>query len=246
MSFQLIPVVDQMLELYRLPIGQDRFQAYLNLLQGPHGKDMICPVGGYNPMAKEPAIARLQELKMLNAEALAQTELEKLSRECAQLGIDQVGVALNLADDVGGSWSDYFSTSFSSRFQIGALVKRQFCAVFFWTSEPFSEELIRRRVREYALRTVYQLRNGLARTLQDMMDQERFVAQHSPKTESQMSDEASDLAEKFLKKYGNSDEMPVMFNFFMGDEASEALGYRTFGLEPNLGFRYAQKLAIQA
>ena len=53
MSFELLPIIDKMLDFYQNPRNSDRFQVYLKMLQGDTKGDLVLPIGGFNPMAKE-------------------------------------------------------------------------------------------------------------------------------------------------------------------------------------------------
>ena len=68
MQFELLPVIDIMLDLYEKPRTAERFQEYLEVLQGGTKGDLVIPIGNFNPMAKEQALQKLIELKTLHAE----------------------------------------------------------------------------------------------------------------------------------------------------------------------------------
>ena len=243
MAFQLVPIIDRMLALYQLPRGQARFEAYLEMLQGPSKKDIILPIGAYNPMGKEMVADKLRELKALGAEEVMKGVLEEVNE---RVGEEQEWkVVLNLADDVGGAWSNYFTTDFSSKFDINALVKRRFCTPYFWTSETYSTELILQRTKAYLYRNLYWVKNGKPQSLEDHCTQEIYVQQ-------QLNVETLDDApahwakiEAFYTKHKTSEDYSVIFNFFYGDEASRVLEFKEHGASLNSGWEYAQYRASQ-
>ena len=63
-----------------MPIGQERFQAYLTLLKGNSKDDMVLPIGGFNPMTKPQVLEKLLELKSLNAEQIIENTIEKINQ----------------------------------------------------------------------------------------------------------------------------------------------------------------------
>ncbi len=238
MTFELLPVIDMMLELYASPRDINRFKEYLSLLQGDTKGDLALPLGGFNPMGKEHVIAKLQELKALNAESVIQRTLSTLNTEVAAPHKDhKIKVALNLSDDIAGGWTNRYTSDYQSKFQIQALVKRNFCTPLFWTGEDYSEALIAHRTQEQAYRTLWVLDNGKPVTLEDHVMQEAFVAKHfNEKTKSV----AGNRLNSFYQQHKDSTDYSLIFCFMYGDEAAASLGYPTFGIrEPMAGFKLA-------
>lgn len=225
MTFELLPVLDIMLNLYQKPRSNDRFQEYLKILRGNTKDDLIMPIGGFNPMAKEHILDKLYELKALNAEAIIQDVAALLNEKKLIYTEKKYKIALNLSDDLMGGWTNRFTTDFDSKFKINALVKRQFCTPIFWTSESFNELLIRQRTFEFALRTIYWLEKPKPITLREFVEQEQFVIQNSPISE-QMP--LSDALKNFYLKHSESDNYHLIFNYFYGDDASNQLGFPLF------------------
>lgn len=244
MTFKLTPVIDLMLELYEKPISPDRFKAYIAKLQGNTKGDLVLPISGFNPMAKEHVIAKLKELKSLKTESLISNTLTELNKELSEISTDKTfSVLLNVADDLKGGWTNHYTTDFDSKFKLNALVERNFCTPYFWTSEAYTEELIIQRTKEYAYRTVFWLQNGKIKTLKDYVEQEKCVAH---KTNKPKIDYEADEYEKLYKYYiknQNEDDYNIIFNFMYGDEVCNSLAYPTFGLKSELnGFDFANIL----
>ena len=228
-----------MLELYKKPATIARFEAYLQLLQGNAKGDLVLPVGGFNPMAKEHVPAKLLELKALDAEGIMAATLKGLGKST---GIEASGrifkVVLNLSDDLKGGWTNRYTSDYDSKFKLGALVNRQFCIPVFWSGENYTQALVRERTEEYALRTLYWLSHPKPVTLQQHVEQERFVAERSGKLTEYLNDYK--VLHAFYKKHKNSDEYNLIFNFLYGDEACKTLGYPCYGIPGILsGYRYA-------
>ncbi len=240
MKFKLVPVLNQMRSLYQLPRNKQRFDAYLHMLQGEDKEDLILPIAGYNPMGKEDVLLKVETLLGLGAEKIIEECTAFINANLKDDG-EIIDVVLNLADDVGGSWSNFCTTDFTSKFQIDALVKRRFCTPFLWTSEEHSPKLIEQRVLEYMYRTAYWLNNKKVITLEDHIKQEIYVRQNVdiPDVRYDIDQKA---VEKFYLVHKSSEDYNLIFNFFYGDEASEALSYATYGLAKQSGFEYVNNL----
>ncbi|MES2629491.1 MAG: hypothetical protein V4616_11035, partial [Bacteroidota bacterium] len=65
MPSSLFPTIDLMTALYEKPVSRERFDEYLDTLQGDSKNDLQVPVAGFNPMAQAHAVAKLNELKEL-------------------------------------------------------------------------------------------------------------------------------------------------------------------------------------
>ena len=221
MKFELIPILDKMEELYSLPRTRERFEAYLHMLQGPQKEDMILPIASYNPMGKENVLERIRELKELDAEGIIGRELNKFNNEARLESDIAMKVVINLADDIGGAWSNFYTTDFSSKFEIQALIKRQFCTPIFWMSEAFTDELIAQRAREYVYRSLYWMKKGKPLTLEEQYEQEVYVQSKASKKNQPLDDGPFEDIEQYYTLNKGTEDYNLIFNFFYGDEASE-------------------------
>lgn len=240
MKFQVIPVIDTMLELYQKPLTPARFQDYLKLLQGETKGDLALPLGGFNPMAKEHAREKLQELKTLGAEEIAaEVSLDLNKRLSLQQADKLISIAITLSDDLKGGWTNRYTSDYDSKFKINALLSRNFCTPVFWTGEHFSGDLIRQRILEYAWRTVYRQSHEAPRTLQDHLAQETFVAKQAP-APVHLADETTTVTKVLYQQHKGSDDYHTIFNFLYGSKASSSLAFPVrFELEDFAGFHYA-------
>jgi hypothetical protein len=236
MTFLPLKTIQLMLNLYEKPRIDERFQAYLKLLQGDTKGDLVLPIGGYNPMAKEGFILKLKELQTLKAEQIMAEVLTEINFQYStHKNTNTFKVALNLSDDLQGGWTNRFTSDYDSKFKINALINRQFCTPIFWSSEEFSDERIRQRVAEYVFRTIYWLENLKPKTLKEHIEQEQFVAQ-------KVGFEAKNIPNAFYQKHQNSEDYHLIFNFFYGNQASESLGFPNFGIEENMnGFNFVKQ-----
>jgi hypothetical protein len=237
--FKLLPVLDIMIDFYKKPPNPTRFQDYLNLLS-PNRKDVILPISAYNPMAKDHVLLQLEVLKTLNTEGVMQTVISKVN---AQIGGGEFGfqVALVLADDLKGGWTNRILTDYKSKFEDGFnQEKRPFCTPFFWSSEDFDIEKIETRVEAYLWRTVFQVENGFNKTLLHHIQQEAFVKKKMNITE--INYEEGDLVQELFDTHKLSTSEPFILAFLYGDEAVEHLGHRAIGAFANMGFLMARQL----
>jgi hypothetical protein len=238
--FELLPVIDTMIELYQKPLSVERFKEYLNILNGGDSAELLVPISGFNPMAQDHVLQALTELKKLNAEDIANEELLKINEE---VPLDPHAsifkVALNLSDDLKGGWTNRFSSDYQSKFKISGYFSRNFCLPVLWTSDIFSEELIRERVREYVFRTIYWSEFSKPETLRDHIFQEKFVAEKLGSISSITLNQFAELS-TFYNQHKLSEEYHVIFSFLYGDKASISLGNANMGIEPEFaGFEFA-------
>ncbi|MGL4599363.1 MAG: hypothetical protein ACRCYO_17705 [Bacteroidia bacterium] len=243
MQFQLLPVLDIMLDFYTKPRTIERFQDYLQLLQGSSKDKLVLPIAGFNPMAKEHVLLKLQELQACNVEQIMQeTIADWNAKQTTSTETNLFQVAFNLADDLHGGWTNRFTTDYDHAFNFSGLFNKKFCTPIFWTSEEFFPHLIRERTLTSLFRTQYFLNKSQPKTLHDHVEQERYVAQH---VSSEYSNPLTDLDKwhtHFLT-HEHSEEYAVIFNFFYGDDACKILEFPQFGVsEAMAGFRYCQAI----
>lgn len=141
MTFEVAPVLSFFEALYQKPPSKKRFEEYIHKLQGPTKGNLNFPIGGFNPMAKEHALQKIKELKSLQAENIIAETLNELNKKIKSDHSRTIKVILNLADDLKGGWTNRYTTDFDSKFKINALVTRNFCTPFFWTSEDYNPNL---------------------------------------------------------------------------------------------------------
>lgn len=243
MAFELVPILEYMEDFYKSSPSTKRFDEYLYKLQKGNKDELDLPIMAYNPMAKEHVLHKIQELRSYDAEKIAMEELEKVNSDLNKNLNATIKVVINVADDIKGAWTQKAITDFSSKFQMGAFVKRNFCAPIFWVSETYSRNIIKARIREHALRTIYWKRKEkpLA-TLKELVAQESFISSQSTYIVSDLYKTRLELVDSFYKYNKDESDLSILFNFFYGDEASSLLGYRCYGIKSSEGFSYARIL----
>jgi len=241
MRFELFPIIDKMKGLYCKPISANRFQEYITELQGKTKGDMSLPISGFNPMAKEHIIQKLDELIDLEAEKIIERTLEELNVSIANTQVDRTfKVVINLADDLKGGWTNHYTTDFDSKFKLNAFVTRNFCSPYFWSSENYSKELVKQRILEYAFRTIYWTENTKPITLEEHFQQELFVAKKLNTKSGTVDKENYEKLKLFFEVNREKDDYSLIFNFFYGDRVSKSLEFKTFGIGEYTGFHFAK------
>ena len=240
MGFQLLPVVDVMIELYQSPINADRFTNYMKILQGNSPGNISMPVTYYNPMGKEFVLKKLLELKSLQVEEVVKDTLDTINKTLTSPDKLTIQVSVALADDIGGGWTNRFTTDYDSKFNVNDMFKRNFCTPLFWVSEAYSVEKIKERTADYCHRIVYRTGAPQPLTLQDHIKQEAFVANQNIFKKSQLPLTNYSTLNIFYQDHKHSSSYPTIFNFLYGDSASKELGHSAYGVrEEWAGYRYA-------
>lgn len=244
MQFQLFPILETIEELYSQPISKARFEKYLRKLQGSTKGDMEVPIMSFNPMAKSHIHQKIAALKALDAEVVMKDTIQKINTSFSN---DEriIQVTLALADDLGGAWTNRYTTDFSSKFQTRALVKRNFCTPHFWTSENYTEELIIQRTRAYIYRTAYVIQNLPPVTLEAHLAQEIFVQKNSSASLSTVTAKDFENIVEIYEGFQEETDYNLIFNFFYGDAACESLAFPSYGIGDLTGFDYAKFLATR-
>jgi hypothetical protein len=237
-NFELLPLIDIMLGLYEKSLTGGRFSEYLKTVRGKTKSDLDIPIGGFNPMAKEHAIEKLCGLKELNAEEIISEILMKINNDAGEKNLSTFKVALNLADDLKGGWTNRFTTDYDSKFKLHPLITRNFCVPVFWTSEDFNKEMIIQRTQEYCCRTIFRLSHAKPKTLPDHIEQETEVARRTGNKTMPSFD--FDVLNRFCEKNKNNSDWLTIFNFLYGDNAVVSMGNTPLGIKDDYaGFVFA-------
>jgi hypothetical protein len=241
MTFELLPVIEIMLGLYRMPLNTDRFRKYIFILTGGNKDTLDMPIGGFNPMAKEHILPKLAQLKELNTEEIIAATLSSLNNNMkSNTGNRRFKVALNLSDDLKGGWTNRFTADYDSKFNLNGLLNKNFCIPLFWASETYKTSLVKERTLEYCYRTCYRLANPQPKTLEEHILQEQFVFTSSEAAEESLP-EINDIRALYqIHKY--STDFVVIFNFLYGDAASASLGNGLMGIKEEFaGLKFARQ-----
>ncbi|MBX2815165.1 MAG: hypothetical protein KTR24_04180 [Saprospiraceae bacterium] len=244
MHFVLLPVLEKMYAFYEKPRSAERFSKYLALLQGSSKEELQLPIMGFNPMAKDHVLRQLEALLHMDAEGIAASTVDACNASRQHHGSQrEITVVLNLADDVGGAWTNRFSTDYDSCFKLNPYLRRNFCTPFLWVSENYTPNTIRTTINESLHRSIYQSENDQPVTLMEHVVQECFVATnvHTTNGTTLTVRDFTQYAD-FLKTHSASADFSIIFSFLYGDQACRNLGMKTHGLSiPYGGFRYCRQ-----
>ena len=243
MKFQLRPILSEIKDLYSKPLSGERFKEYISKLQGESKGDLALPISGFNPMAKNHILLKIDELEKLEAEEIMQKTINEFNSTLKTSTNEDYLVVLNIADDLKGGWTNHYSSDFDSKFKLNVFVSRKFCVPYFWTSEDYNKDIIESRTIEYLNRTIYWLVNSKPKTLKQHLDQEIYVASKSSRNCREIENINSEEIKEFYSVNKESEEYDKILNFFYGNEGSESLGYKQYGITKLLGYQYAKIIA---
>jgi len=217
MKFKLRPILSEIKEFYLKPVSSARFREYIAKLEGDKKGDLVLPISGYNPMAKEHILRKIEALESLDAECLMEDTIQAFNQEIDNNSEAKIEVVLNIADDLKGGWTNHYTTDFDSKFKLNALVARKFCAPYLWTSENYDKSLIQSRTRAYLSRTLYWLTNPKPKILEEHLKQEIFVFKNNNLEEDcSVMNMQFEIIEAYNQMNKYTEAYDLIFNFFMG------------------------------
>jgi hypothetical protein len=238
MKLSYLPVLGILRELYAQPRNMARFRDYITRLTGD-GDDVVLPIGVANPMAKEQALSKIDELLALGAEEIGAAATADAAARLQSVETVPITASIVLADDVGGGWTNRYTTEAMVRFPSRGALKRPFATALAWTSESPTASDLRHEVLAAIYRVAYQQRFGLPATLRERLRQEGLAASFA---EVRAALPPTDLqaAQKTIDALGDDPPYPQVFAALYGDAAAAELGYQPLGLPPRAGFEVAK------
>jgi hypothetical protein len=243
MKISYQPVLSILRELYLQPRDMQRFRTYIATMTGD-GDDIVLPIGVANPMAREHAVARLEELLALGAEEVGAQATREAEARLARVDTVAITASIVLADDVGGGWTNRYTTEAMVRFPGRGALRRPFATALAWTSETATRQQLHQEVLAAIYRVAFQQRFGLPRSLNERMQQEGLAALFSGKP-LKLGPHELDGVRTIIRALGDDPLYPQVFAALYGDEAAEQLGYQALGLPPRAGFELALAEALE-
>ncbi len=122
MKLELIPMLQMQRDLYDMPRGWERFRRYLERMVGDSNDVELLPMVAMHPLGKEHVATTYDVLLDLHAEEVAGAALAEAEQRRAHVG-GQFRVGLVVADDLGGGWTNHYTTAMN-RFYGQAALKR--------------------------------------------------------------------------------------------------------------------------
>ncbi len=245
MRLEYVPLLHTQRDLYALPRGPERFQAYLRTMVDPNSRDLRVPLAGMNPMGKDHLPPFLDGLLAMDAEGVAAAAVGELAAALeAEPG--DYSVCLVVSDDLKGGWTNRYAAEFAYRFDQRAYTKRGWIAVTLWTSEAYTPALVAQEVRVALHRSAYIAHHGQAATLGDMLTQEGYALAGGGATEPRLEPAALERAVAILTPLLGRTEQPVLMAALFGDAGAVELGYPPLWLPPRAGLALALHREQQA
>ena len=249
MKFVLVPTLEKLRDLYRIPVGPQRFQAYIDTVVGgaQHSLELhLAPLVQANPMAKTHALECVQRWIELRAEDFAREVLEEAQNKLERSEPNRtVKVGFTLLDDLKGGWTNRTFND-AARFKTKADLERTgWLSLKLWTSENPALERVRPLVLESVYRAEFVLQHGDPRTLSEMMRQEGLAGAFAGRTLEFDPDEL-EYSRAVLTPHLESSEQPTTFAGMYGDGAARELGYPPLGLSAGAGFQVGLANALEA
>ncbi len=237
MELEFVPLLRIQRELYRLPRGRARFEAYLRTMVDARTGDLEFPLVDMNPMGKEHVPVLLDRLLDLDADAVAAAAVAAAQPATAGVAGD-FRVGLVVADDARGGWTNRYCNEMSHRFEGAALCKRGWIVGLLWTSEAPSEAGVRDEVLTAIHRVAHIRRHGAATTMAAMLEQEGAAMAAAGCVEPVLDPDDLAYTRQVIEPYLAASDRATVVACLYGDEAADALGY------PPLGFSRGAGLAL--
>ena len=268
-KIEYVPLLAIQRQLYAIPRGRERFEAYLRAMTTPERDDLtLAPLAGMNPMGKDHIPALLDRYLALDAEGIARQAAEETAARLPDAPLERK-IGLVVVDDLMGGWTNRYTTEFGLSFG-GRLVAtapseppadgaqtaasdpphrsappkrrryREWLSAVLWTSETPSAQRVRVAAQLPIHRAAYMERHGAPRTLGDFLAQEGEVMASSSGC-AEPSLDADDLAytRQVLAPLLGAEDWPTIIACAYGDAAARELGYRPHGLSDRAGLALA-------
>jgi hypothetical protein len=237
-NLEFVPLLGVQRKIYGVPPGPERFRAYLRAMLDPNTLELELPLVAMNPMAGEHAIERLDALLDLDADRVAASAVTDAIPALA----DAPGayrVALVLADDARGAWTNRAAAELAHRRGEAALAKRGWLTGVLWSSERPSASAVREEILTALHRAAYIGERGSARTLRQLLIQEGNAMRLAGARHPVLEPQAFIRAREILRPHLDRDEAGVLIAGLFGDAAARELGHEPLGLPARAGLALA-------
>lgn len=244
MKFEWVPLLQRQRDLYAIPNEQERFQAYLETMLNSEASDVeFMPMVTMNPMGKEHIPDMLDMLLAMDAETVAASAIAEASAQLTEVqGSFKVGLVV--ADDLMGGWTNRYTCEFSDRFELKPRLKRGWLSVVLWTSETPTLQQVREATLTVLYRAAYVQQHGIARTLQEMLNQEGYAMKMSGCQQPMLDRDDIAYTWEVISPHLSTQAYPMLVACLFGDRAAQSLGYAPQGLSDRAGLAVALHQAL--
>jgi predicted transcriptional regulator with HTH domain len=245
--FVLEPLLETQIAVHLVPIGPERFDAYIAATVGGATKtaDLKHPhLVSMNPMGKAHVLTMLETYRDLRAEAVVQRVLDGLNVRLRCEHTVHVGIVA--VDDLKGGWTNSYLNDSGFRFkpllQDG---QRITVVVPLWTTRTPSLAELEMLTLESVYRVMYKLHHGDPTNLREMMRQEGFAAAFAGR---HLMLETADLeySRAVMHEYLDSLHVPTQFACLYGDAAAISVGYPPLGFSVRAGLEIGLTWALES
>ncbi len=240
MQLEYVPLLHVQRDIYRLPRGMERFNHYIQTMVGSAEKFEL-PLQAMNPMGKEHVPAYLDAMLAAAADDVAAAATAAAQAHVAHL-VGSYRVALILADDAQGGWTNRWLTEAAGQLSPGPN-KYGWITPLCWTSDTLDLDWIRAEVLSAIYRTLYVREYGTPATLADILRQEGYAQRFGGRTPFISDAEEREYVRAVIEPLLASTEFPVQFASMYGDAPAASVGYPTLGLPERAGFDLAIRTA---
>ena len=239
MNIEFVPLLQLQRDLYRIPRGPERFNAYLKTMANEDRTELrLPPLVAMNPMAKDHVPQLLDALLEMEADAAGAQASAEVANHVAEVpGHFKLGLVV--ADDLMGGWTNRYTTEFSHRFECHRGDKWGWLSAVIWSSETPSSRTVREEVMAVIFRAAYIAEHGPASSLEDMLRQEGHVTAMAGCREPILDAADLDYTREVLQPLYPATDQPTLIACLFGDPAAKALGYSPQGLSHRAGLALA-------
>ena len=242
MQLTYVPLLRVQRDLYSLPRGMHRFREYIKTMTDADTGDLALPLVAMNPMGKDHVPALIDDYLALGAEELAKTAVEQVDVQRAnasRTAKPEFRVALVVADDLKGGWTNRWAAEYSHRIESGAITKRGWLVGILWTSEPASTQHVRDAVLTSIYRAEYLETHGAPKALGDMLDQEGYAMARAGCIAPRLDADDLVYTRSVIGSQRAVTDRATVIACLFGDSAAKALGYPPQGLSDRAGLALA-------
>lgn len=244
MELEFVPLLRVQRQLHEQPRGGERFRSYLRTMIDDRTGDLELPLVAMNPMGGDHVPALLDRLLAVDAEGAGAAATAAAATHSATRGVrGRFRVALVLADDAHGGWTNRYQSEFDHYFEGDALYRRGWITAILWTSEAPTAKAAQRATANAIHRVGHIRRFGPARTLRAMLAQEGAVMAAADCREPSLSPDDLAYTREAMAPYFGAEDRPTAIACLYGDEAARTLGYPPLGFSPQAGFALALDMA---
>ena len=225
-------------ELYAIPRGGERFDAYLRTLIDPETRDLGLPMVAMNPMGKDHVPELLDEYLAIDADGLAADSVSEAAAKLADVA-GEFKVTLVISDDAMGQWTNRYATRVQSPLREQALPQARMAH----RDAVDQRAAIRQGVRLEAMTVVFRVahisRHGFPRTLRGMLAQEGYAMAMAGCVEPGLDAEEISHTREVIGPHLDTKDHPTIMAALFGDEAADSLGHPPLGLGSRAGLALA-------